>query len=127
MNLSHVPVHNAESVIVEHNVPAAEAASQRRRQRPDLDSFYSSLNHVDTSGTRNANAVPIPADVSASFRLLGEGMQALMQDNPNQELADEIHGYLMELAETPPTKVKGLPVEFIDGTAIRAPRSRGLA
>ena len=107
--------HHAKYNLVEHNVPATNAASERRRQRPDLDSFYSSLNHIDTSQTRNANAVPIPADISASFRLLDEGMQALMESNPNQDLAEEIHVYLRDLIEAPPTKVKGLPAEFIDG------------
>ena len=114
--LTSSPTSNG--LIVEHNVPAPtkSAHSQRRRPRPDLDTFYSSLSLVDTSAVQNANATPIPADVAASYRLLSEGMQAMMRDNPDQALTERLTEFLMQRAEMPPERIDGVPDEFIDGT-----------
>ena len=102
---------------VEHNVPPpAKPSHHRPRQRPDLETFYSSLSLVDTSSVQNTNATPIPADVAASYRLLSEGMAAMMRDNPDQALAERLTEFLMQRAERPPERLDGVPDEFIDGT-----------
>ena len=70
---------------------------------------------VDTSHTQNPNAVPIPADVAASYRLLAESMQALMRDNPDQGMLDGLLDQITSMIESPPTKVQGVPQEYLDG------------
>lgn len=55
--------------VVEHNIPKEQQQEQPRR-RPDLGTFFSTLDLVDTSGTRqpqNANSLPLPQDISAAF------------------------------------------------------------
>jgi hypothetical protein len=78
-----------------------------------MDTFYSSYEQIDTSNVQNSNALPIPADVAASYRLLGEGMQALMADNPNRDFVENILDEIRHFVDTPPTKPKGVPDEFI--------------
>ncbi|KAI4154141.1 MAG: hypothetical protein LQ340_001877, partial [Diploschistes diacapsis] len=84
--------------------------------RPNLSTFYSSLQQVDLPpASTNPHLTPIPGDVAASFRLLGEAMEAMMSQNPDRDLADSLVSFLFSQAETPPTKPQGMPAEFIEG------------
>ena len=54
---------------VEHNIPK-EQQQEPPRRRPDLATFFSTLDLVDTSGDRqpqNAHSLPLPQDISAAF------------------------------------------------------------
>ena len=42
-------------------------------------------------------------------------MSALMASNPNRSLADSLVEQLLELADAPPTRPKGMPESFVDG------------
>ncbi|GAB7363455.1 hypothetical protein MBLNU230_g3728t1 [Neophaeotheca triangularis] len=108
---------------VEHNIPSKREQSPPRR-RPDLSTFFSNLEQVDTSGDRqphNSHSLPLPGDVSATYRTLANAF-AMMQggespdtqgtDN-NNELLGRLVASLMESAENPPTEVQGVSDEFI--------------
>lgn len=110
----------ANLLIVEHNIPTASPPAQTRPRRPDLSTFFSTLELVDTSGeTRthhNANAVPIPGDISAAFRTLADAFERMRQDGGGDNgLLDSLVESLMADAEMPPREVKGVPDSYLDG------------
>jgi len=107
---------------VEHNIPKDQRSEQPRR-RPDLSTFFSTLDLVDTSGDRqpqNAHSLPLPRDISAAFRNLANAFEMMrggsdtMQDHGHNELLEQLVGSLMESAEHPPTEVQGVSDEFIE-------------
>ena len=53
--------------------------------------------------------------MAAAYRLLGQSMEALMMDNPNSTLRDNLLETISQFIEAPPTRPKGLPASFIDG------------
>ena len=53
--------------------------------------------------------------MAAAYRLLGQSMEALMMDNPNSALRDNLLETISQFIEAPPTRPKGLPASFIDG------------
>jgi len=61
------------------------------------------------------HAVPIPSDVSAAFRSLGEAFQIMQRDNENadSDLLDSMIEALMSSAERPPQEIKGVDEEYI--------------
>ena len=66
-------------VSVEHNIPKDQKPEQARR-RPDLSTFFSTVDLVDTSGTRqpqNEHALPLPRDISAAFRNLANAFEMM--------------------------------------------------
>lgn len=121
--------------IVEHNVPKDQPTSQPPR-RPDLSTFFSALEHVDTSGSRapqNQHALPHPVDVSAAFRTLANSF-AMMQQQPDgtttttdppvpessqpnsqNELLGRLVEELLASAEDPPREVEGVSDDFLAG------------
>ncbi|KAL1304096.1 hypothetical protein AAFC00_000531 [Neodothiora populina] len=122
---------------VEHNITAerADASSSTRRHMPDLDTFFSRLDQVDTTGTRvpqNHNSVPTPGDVSATFRLLADAYAVMLRDegaNPvtatggNENLLVQLVEQLRDTAEHPPRELQGVPDEFLDELE-RVPKKR---
>ncbi|KAI4124345.1 MAG: hypothetical protein LQ347_005781 [Umbilicaria vellea] len=63
----------------------------------------------------NANAVPIPGDVSAAFRTLADAFERMRQDGGGDSgLLDSLVESLMADAEMPPREVKGVPDSFLD-------------
>jgi len=100
---------------VEHNVqdPAKSTTSQPPR-RPDLSTFFSTLEHVDTSNVSNINAQPIPSDVSAAFRTLGEAFQRMRMYRSGEGPLDGMIESLLADAEEPPKEVKGVSQAFLD-------------
>jgi glutamate/tyrosine decarboxylase-like PLP-dependent enzyme len=55
---------------------------------------------------------------AAVYRNGLEGMQAMMQDNPDRELPDQIVAMLQDLIEAPPKEVKGVSDDFLAGTSM---------
>ena len=110
---------------MEHNISPEQSdttASQRSR-RPDLSTFFSTLELVDTSGERtphvNTHALPQPGDVAAAFRTLANAF-LMMRGEPipaeggaNDVLATLVES-LMRSAEDPPKEVKGVPDSYLD-------------
>lgn len=107
---------------VEHNIPTSQQEQPRRR--PDLSTFFSTLDLVDTSGSRqpqNAHSLPLPRDISAAFRNLANAFEMMRggdgevrpSDN-HDELLGRLVESLMESAEHPPNEVQGVSDEFIE-------------
>ncbi|KAF1911443.1 hypothetical protein BDU57DRAFT_566175 [Ampelomyces quisqualis] len=108
---------------VEHNISNQDAQSQPTTRRPDLSTFFSTLELVDTSDPQahtNANAVPQPENMSAAFRLLANAFE-MMRGRPADDGArggsDLLAGMIEVLrqnADDPPTELKGVPDSFLD-------------
>lgn len=102
--------------LVEHNVPQASAdAPAEPPRRPDLSTFFSTLEHVDTSNVSNTHAQPIPSDVSAAFRTLGEAFQRMRMYRSGDGPLDGMIESLFSDADAPPKEVKGVSQDFLDG------------
>ncbi|WPG98212.1 Hypothetical protein R9X50_00099900 [Acrodontium crateriforme] len=111
---------------VEHNIPSNTSAEPPRR-RPDLSTFFSTLDLVDTSGTRrpqNEHSLPLPRDVSAAYRNLANAFEmmqgraagangASVDESGHNALLETLVQSLMEGADHPPTEVEGVSDEFL--------------
>ena len=113
-------------VSVEHGIPEHEAndAPPHSHRRPDLSTFFSTFELIDTSNTTNSNAIPTPGDLSAAFRSLAEAYDMMRQEG-GSELLDILAERLYENAEAPPREVQGVNDEFLAGQW-HAHRSCGL-
>jgi hypothetical protein len=102
---------------VEHNI-TAEIQQSTTPRRPDLSTFFATLELVDTSGEHsphyNANALPEPASVAAVHRTLANAFLAMVQDGGENELLDQMIQQLVDHADHPPEKVEGVPDSFLD-------------
>ena len=107
---------------VEHGIKATATQAPTPR-RPDLSTFFSALDQVDTSGTRqpqNSNSIPLPGDISAAYRLLASAFDTMRgpgagADTGHNELMERLVEQLMVSADHPPTEVQGVPDEFVTG------------
>lgn len=106
---------------MEHNIKPT-AAQEPPRRRPDLSTFFSALDQVDTSGTHapnNAHSLPLPGDISAAFRLLANAFDTMRGGagggpaSAHDDLMTSLIESLMREADSPPTELKGCPDEFI--------------
>ncbi|KAJ4399294.1 hypothetical protein N0V91_009577 [Didymella pomorum] len=107
---------------VEHNISSQEETAQPAPRRPDLSTFFSQLELVDTSDPQahtNANALPQPENMAAAFRLLANAFE-MMRGRPADEsggendlLANMIE-VLRQNADDPPAELKGCPDSFLD-------------
>lgn len=108
---------------VEHNIPTKEEKPEQPSRRPDLSTFFSTLDLVDTSDPQahhNAHALPQPENVAAAFRLLANAFE-MMQGRPQQDtqagdnpLLAQMIEVLRQNADDPPAEVKGVPNTFLD-------------
>lgn len=107
---------------VEHNISEQEQQSQAASRRPDLSTFFSQLELVDTSDPQthtNANALPQPENMAAAFRLLANAYE-MMHGQPSAEtgsdndLLGNMIEYLRQNADDPPAELKGVPDSFLD-------------
>ncbi|KAJ9667290.1 hypothetical protein H2201_002491 [Coniosporium apollinis] len=108
---------------VEHNIPTSTPKPEQPPRRPDLSTFFSTLELVDTSGERtpqfNAHALPTPENVAAAYRLLANAFEMMRggggeaQDSSNDLLSTLVQS-LMQSADDPPDKVQGVPDSFLD-------------
>ena len=108
---------------MEHNIPAEENETPQRSRRPDLSTFFSTLELVDTSGEHteriNTYALPQPGDVAAAFRTLANAFLVMRGEPISAEgRADDVLATLVESlmrsAEDPPREVQGVPDSFLD-------------
>jgi len=114
---------------VEHNIPSTDSRPSNRR--PDLSTFFSSLELVDTSDEHthhNVHAVPQPENMTAAYRLLANAFQMMAQnrgpqnqDPQNQDpqiAGDDILASMIETlqqsANDPPRELQGVPDSFLD-------------
>lgn len=110
----------ADQPTVEHNITTKKATEQPQR-RPDLSTFFSALEHVDTTGSRqpqNVHSLPLPSEIGAPFTLLANAFDTMRRgtgDDTHNELMDSLIQTLMDTAEHPPTALQGVSDEFIAG------------
>ncbi|KAF1823610.1 uncharacterized protein K489DRAFT_394158 [Dissoconium aciculare CBS 342.82] len=102
-----------------HYLERRREEEQRAPRRPDLATFFSTLELVDTSGNRqpqNINSVPLPQDISAAYRNLANAFNTMTRpaDDPNTALLDQLVEQLMASAEHPPSQVDGVSDEFLE-------------
>lgn len=121
-----VPVSKTDCVTVEHNIPANEEKPEHAPRRPDLSTFFSTLELVDTSNPQahhNVHAVPQPENITAAFRLLANAFEMMRGRAPDEhgdshaagdDLLANMIEYLRQNADDPPTELKGVPDSFLD-------------
>ncbi|KAL8949375.1 MAG: hypothetical protein Q9222_004511 [Ikaeria aurantiellina] len=97
---------------VEHNISKNEPAQQHAR-RPDLSTFFSNLELVNTSSTQNSNATPMPGDMRAVFSTLSDAFRSMRRDGGGS-LLDTLIETLEADVESPPREVKGVSDAFLD-------------
>jgi len=111
---------------VEHNIKDDRAQAPSRR--PDLSTFFSQLELVDTSDSAhtNANALPQPENMAAAFRLLANAFEMMRGRLPDDGAGNEANGIgdgdllgdmievLRQNADDPPAELKGVPDCFLD-------------
>ncbi|KAI9859177.1 MAG: hypothetical protein M1824_003863 [Vezdaea acicularis] len=109
---------------VEHDIAASQPT---RRRRPDLSTYFTALEQVETAGSQdrthnNANAVPTPPAMAAVYRSLGEAFQVMQTDGEgNNRLLNAMIQMLAADAEAPPREVKGVSDEWLTGMWTRLP------
>ena len=105
-------------ISVEHNIPnPRDTPAQPHAPRlPDLSSFFSALDQIDTRNVSNSNAVPTPVSVAAPFRMLADALSILERELDNgSNLLEQMRQQLMGDAEMPPREVNGVGQDFLDG------------
>lgn len=101
---------------VEHNVPKSSTTEHSHPpRRPDLSTFFSTLEHVDTSDVSNGNALPVPGDVSAAYRTLAEAFERMRPYRSGDGPLDGMIELLVANSQAPPKEVKGVSQGFLDG------------
>ena len=115
-----------DGLTVEHNISTKEDQPEHPPRRPDLSTFFSTLELVDTSDPQahhNAHAVPQPENMSAAFRLLANAFEMMRGRAPDEPGHEPGHGndllagmieILRQNADDPPTELKGVPDTFLD-------------
>ncbi|KAK2745110.1 hypothetical protein FQN57_004017 [Myotisia sp. PD_48] len=121
------------------------AASRPSPRRPDLSTFFATLNELAPSQGEERTrpyAVPVPGDISAAFRTLAEafdvmrrssdtdaplptydGTETTIGDSEQNTLVENMIRTLLQEADTPPREVEGVTEEFCD-TLERIPASK---
>lgn len=112
-------------VSVEHGVNFTQA-QKRSTRRPDLSTFYSTVNQAygDEETIQNPNSAPTPENVTASFRLLADAYEIILNEHggDNDHLRDMI-SVLETTAGQPPTEREGVPDSFLVDLE-RVPKSK---
>lgn len=108
---------------MEHNIPTKEDKPDHPQRRPDLSTFFSTLEQVDTSNLHNAHAAPQPEQVAAVHRVLANAFEIMRGRAPDDQDdghsgGDEALAYMIDFlrqnADDPPTEVNGVPDTFLD-------------
>ena len=113
---------------VEHNISNQEASTSQTHQPrlPDLSTFFSALEQIDTSNVSNSHAVPTPVSIAAPFRMLADALEILSRELDNgSDLLEQMRQQLMGEADMPPREVQGVGQEFLDGGCSAISRSSG--
>ncbi|OCK72926.1 hypothetical protein K432DRAFT_411208 [Lepidopterella palustris CBS 459.81] len=105
---------------VEHNIPSNEPKPSHPPRRPDLSTFFSTLELVDTSDEQvhhNVHALPQPDQMAAVYRLLAnafEMMRGRASEGGEGNVLNGMVEILMESANDPPRELQGVPDSFLD-------------
>ncbi|KAF2690007.1 hypothetical protein K458DRAFT_439121 [Lentithecium fluviatile CBS 122367] len=111
---------------VEHNIPTKDDKPAHPPRRPDLSTFFSTLELVDTSDSQahhNAHAVPQPENVAAVHRVLANAFEMMRGRAPDDRGDNQGNGgdllvsmieVLQQHADNPPTELNGVPNSFLD-------------
>ncbi|EKG12822.1 Zinc finger RING-type protein [Macrophomina phaseolina MS6] len=101
---------------VEHNISAEESSSSQSRRRPDLSTFYSALEQLDTSDAaharHNPHAIPTPADVISLFSMFRDALVVMSPDNASN--SNPMLEQIQAMIENPPKEINGVPDSFLD-------------
>ncbi|KAI5310625.1 hypothetical protein KEM55_004469 [Ascosphaera atra] len=128
---------------VEHSTDTTTTnPSNARSRRPDLSSFFATLNEISVPEDRSRpHAVPMPGDVSAAYRSLAEAFDVMRHAHDGEEfpvhdgtepplddtgragLISQMISLLLQRADEPPKEVKGASEEFCDMLE-RVPKSK---
>lgn len=106
---------------MEHNISPEEAkTSNEPRRRPDLSTFYSALEQLDTSDAaharHNPHAHPTPTDVIALFSMFRDALIVMGADQAGGDPADNpMFEQLQAFIDNPPKEINGVPDSFIEG------------
>ncbi|GME56333.1 Zinc finger RING-type protein [Neofusicoccum parvum] len=102
---------------VEHGITADETKSEEARRRPDLSTFYSALEQLDTSdpahARHNPHAVPTPADVISVFSMYRDAILMLSRDSGDGD-DNPLLEQLESMIDNPPKEINGVPDSFLD-------------
>ena len=112
---------------MEHNVQQQDAAEAGTRRRPDLSTFFATVDQTQAAPNRTR---PMPSMAAAAFRQLANAYQIQLGEtegvvgndglrtDPNNELLNDMVELLMSMANDPPNEVEGMPESFFDGALI---------
>lgn len=89
---------------------------KRPTRRPDLSTFYSTVNEAygDEETINNPNSAPTPENVTASFRLLADAFEIMLNEHGGDN--DALRNMIAELETTagqPPKEREGVPDSFL--------------
>ncbi|KAL1649487.1 hypothetical protein SLS58_001543 [Diplodia intermedia] len=105
---------------VEHNISPeeAKAGDEQQRRRPDLSTFYSALEQLDTSdeahARHNPHALPTPTDVIALFSMFRDALVVMAADHDGDQSDNPMFEQLQALIDNPPKEINGVPDSFLD-------------
>jgi hypothetical protein len=110
---------------VEHGVNLTQA-QKRPTRRPDLSTFYSTVNEAygDEETIQNPNSAPTPENVTASFRLLADAYEIILNEHGGEN--EQLRGMIEALEITagqPPKEREGVPDSFL-ADLDRVPKSK---
>ncbi|TKX18384.1 ring finger domain-containing protein 9 [Elsinoe australis] len=105
---------------VEHDIKPDKANDEPPR-RPDLSSFFSALERVDTSHDRrpqNVHALPEPSEISAALRMLADAFGVrrsarVLESEDDTDPLDGLISYLDDTALNPPRELEGVSDTFL--------------
>ncbi|TID20683.1 hypothetical protein E6O75_ATG05447 [Venturia nashicola] len=103
------------TVLIEHGVNLTQT-TKRPTRRPDLSTFYSTVNEAygDEDTINNPNSAPTPENVTASFRLLADAYEIILTEHGGDN--DALRTMIAELettADEPPKEREGVPDSFL--------------
>ncbi|QDS72268.1 hypothetical protein FKW77_006331 [Venturia effusa] len=100
---------------IEHGVNLTQTP-KRPTRRPDLSTYYSTVNEAygDEETINNPHSAPTPESVTAAFRLLADAYEIMLNEHggDNNELRDMI-AELEARAGQPPKERQGVPDSFL--------------
>jgi hypothetical protein len=92
-------------------------APKRSSRRPDLSTFYATVNETygDEQAHNNPHTLPTPENVTATFRLGADVYETILNDHGDDNpLLRGMIELLDSLAGAPPTKLEGVSNAFLD-------------
>ncbi|KAF2151903.1 hypothetical protein K461DRAFT_322046 [Myriangium duriaei CBS 260.36] len=115
---------------VEHDIKPDQKDTETPR-RPDLSSFFSALEQVDTANDRrpqNVHSLPSPGDISATLRMLADAFTVrrsarILGSDDHSDPLEGLIGFLDDTALNPPRELEGVSDTFLADLE-RIPKSK---